>query len=226
MSLAAKQRIANGQPVLMVNPGGVAVPVADLVGRLGAHGLFIDCERTAVSIDNVPVMARAAQAHGLRALVRTPSKDPSYLIRYFDCGIDGLILPQVESADECELLVRTARTATKGKESAQLLVAQIESVAGIDQLDAIADAPGIDCLLIGPNDLAHSMGFLGDTTRTELQDAVRHVAGRLKARGKAFGLPVTPDNAAAWIERGATFLYIALETLIAPSLNRLKSALP
>lgn len=220
-----KERIAAGKPAIVVNPGGVALPVVDLLGRLGADGLFIDCERTAISIDSVPMLARAAQANGLSAILRSPSKDPAYLIRYFDCGIDGLVLPQVETVAECESLVQAARAATKGREQDKLLVAQIESVAGTERLDAIAGAPGIDLLLIGPNDLAHSMGFLGDTSRHELQSAVMGIVERLSKHQKPFGLPVSLDSAATWIGRGATFLYVPLESLVAPSLQRLKSEL-
>lgn len=221
----AKARLQAGGTVIAVNPGGVSVPAADMLARLGADCLFIDCERTAVSVDAVPAMARAAQAGGISAIVRSESRDPAILTRYLDCGIDGLVLPQVESAAECAMLVATARAATKGREDQLLLIAQIESVGGIAALDDIATAPGIDLVLIGPNDLAHSMGFLGDTSRPELKQAVDDCAARLVAHGKAFGLPVTAATIAAWRGKGASFFYTSLEGLLAPSLSALKGAL-
>jgi 4-hydroxy-2-oxoheptanedioate aldolase len=221
----AKARLTAGLTVITVNPGGVSVPAADMLARLGADCLFIDCERTAISVDAVPAMARAAQAGGISAIVRSESRDPAILTRYLDCGIDGLVLPQVESAEECAMLVSTARAATKGREGDLLLIAQIESVGGIAALDAIATAPGIDVVLLGPNDLAHSMGFLGDTARPELRQAVETCATRLIAHGKPFGLPVTAGTIADWRHKGARFFYTSLEGLLAPALADLRTAI-
>lgn len=221
----AKARLRDGKTVIAVNPGGVSLPTADMLARLGADCLFIDCERTAVSVEAVPAMARAAQAGGISAIVRSEGRDPAILTRYLDCGVDGLVLPQVESRAECDMLVAAARTATRGREGDLLLIAQIETVAGIAALDAVATAPGIDLLLIGPNDLAHSMGFLGDTSRPELQAAVSDCARRIAGHGRAFGLPVTAGAAAGWRSQGASFFYTGLEGLLAPALAELKGAL-
>lgn len=225
MNVSAKTKLAAGAPVIAVNPGGASLPAADMLARLGADCLFIDCERTAISVDSVPALARAAQAGGISALVRSESRDPAILTRYLDCGIDGLVLPQVESRAECDMLVATARAATRGRERELLLVAQIESTRGIAALDAIATAPGIDLCLIGPNDLAHSMGYLGDTSRPELIEAVRECAGRLRALGRAFGLPCTAATIGEWRHRGAAFFYTTLEGLLAPSLADLRKAI-
>lgn len=224
MTRNAKTAIEAGRAVIAVNPGGCALPVVDAVAANGADCLFIDCERTAVGIESVPVLARAAQAHGLSAVVRSPSRDPAILTRYLDCGIDGLVLPQVESAAQCASLRAIARAATKGREGTLLLIAQIESVEGHRRLDEIAGAPGMDLILVGPNDLAHSMGFLGDTTRPEVVAAVDDITTRLSAQGVAYGLPVTADTAGDWVKRGARFLYVSLDTLIKPSLGALRAA--
>ena len=221
----AKQAIASGRPVTAVNPGGVALPVIDVLARHGCDCLFVDCERTPVSVESVPVLARAAQARGMSALLRSPSKDPAILTRYLDCGVDGLILPQVESLDECAMLVRTARYATKGRESELLLVAQIESAPAVERVDSLAAAPGIDLFLIGPNDLAHSMGFLGDTSRPELRAAVEHAAERLRAANRPFGLPATAESASGWIARGARLLYLTLDQLVGASLGAFRKAM-
>lgn len=224
MTRRAKTAIEAGKPVIAVNPGGYAPPVVDAIAANGADCLFIDCERTAVSLESVPLLARAAQAHGLSAIVRSPSRDAAILTRYFDCGIDGLVLPQVESAEQCQSLRAIARAATRGREGTLLLVAQIESVEGHRRLDEIAGAPGIDLILVGPNDLAHSMGYLGDTERPEVIAAVEDITERLAARGTAFGLPVTTQNVAHWVGRGARFLYTSLDTLLKPSLAALRAA--
>ncbi|WP_341992136.1 aldolase/citrate lyase family protein [Azorhizobium sp. AG788] len=222
MTMRAKAAIAQGRVILAVNPGGVAFPTVEALAACGADCLFIDCERTAVSIESVPTLARTAQALGMSAVVRVPTKDPAFLTRYLDCKVDGIVLPQAESPADCRMLVETARTATKGRESELLLIAQIESIAGHRNLEDIAQVPGIDLILIGPNDLSHSMGFLGDTSRPELTAAVDDIMARLSALGRPFGLPATAATAPDLVRRGATFLYATLEGLLRPGVLDLR----
>jgi 4-hydroxy-2-oxoheptanedioate aldolase len=219
-----RQSLASGCAVIAVNAGGVALPVIDMIARGGADCLFIDCERTAISVETVPILARAARAAGLSCVVRSESPEASILLRYLDCGIDGLVVPQVESAATCDRMGAVARVFGKGDRSGTFLIAQIESVAGRDELAAITGHPDVDLILIGPNDLAHSMGFSGDTTRPELQDAVKDIAARVTGIGKPFGLPVTIQSADAWTGRGARFLYTNLEQFVAPAIAELRSA--
>src|SRR5690625_2984201 len=194
-----KRAIQQGEPVLAVNPGGVAPPVVDMLAACHADALFIDCERTPVSIESVHLLARCAQARGMGALVRSPTKELAQLIRYFACGVDGLVLPQVEHAHEVSTLVEAARVATRGNEDKLLLIAQIESTGGHNALDELMALPGIDAFLVGPNDLAHSMGFAGDTRCPEVIAAVDDITSRLVQAGRPFGLPVTADNADDWV---------------------------
>ena len=211
---AAKEKLAQGRALLAVNPLGTALPVVDAIGKHGADVLFIDCERTAVSVEGAYLMARAAKAAGVTSVIRSHSRETADLVRYFDCGAEGLILPQVETREEAAALVAAARYATRGKESDQLLIAQIETVGGVERLDTILETPGIDLFLVGPNDLAHSMGFLGDTSRPEVVEAVDAVTARIRARGLRFGLPVTAASAAGWRAKGAQFLFTTVEQLI------------
>lgn len=222
MSRRLKSMVNAGRPVLAVNPGGVALPVVDALADVGVEALFIDCERTPVSIEGVVILARAAQARGMSALVRSPTRDPAYLMRYLDCRIDGLVLPQVEDAAACAELVAVAQAT--GRCADLFLVAQIETVAGIAALDQIAAAPGIDLILIGPNDLSHSMGFAGDACHPQVQAAVRDIADRLSALGRPFGLPVTAATAGDWVGRGARLLYSGLGPLLSPSVAALREA--
>ena len=225
MNGRAKAAIAAGQPILAANPGGVALPTVEALAACGVDCLFIDCERTAISIESVPPLARTAQALGMSAVVRVPTKDAALLTRYLDCKVDGIVLPLVESAAEAQALVATARTATKGGEAQLLLIAQIESIAGHRNLEDIAQVSGIDVILIGPNDLSHSMGFLGDTSRPELKAAVDDIIGRLVALGRPFGLPATAASAPDLVRRGATFVYATLEGLLRPGVSDLRRAM-
>ena len=223
--IPSKAKLAAGGALLSVNPGGANLTAVDMIARLGADVIFIDAERSVMGIESVHAMARAAQAHGLAAVVRTPSREPGEWVRYFDCGINGLVLPQVEHASDCARLVETARYATKGREADLLLIAQIESVAGVAELDAIAGSAGIDLILVGPNDLAHSMGYLGDTTEPKVVAEVAHLTQRLHSLGVPFGLPVNVHNARDWQSRGAQFLFTTLDQHLGVGIKALQGVL-
>lgn len=168
-------------------------------------------------------MARAARAAGLTVLLRTESADPAIVIRYLDCRIDALIVPQVESAAACAALAALAdvHAATAPRTA---LVAQIESVAGHAALDDIATAPGIDAILIGPNDLAASMGRPGQPNDPQVQAAVTDIADRLVALGRPFGLPVDPGSAGPWARRGARLFYLSMPQLMGLGLAAIRKA--
>ena len=220
-----KQALAGQQPLIAVNPGGPGIAAVDAMARHGAHILFIDCERTPVGVSDAAVMARAARAAGLHSLLRSESRDPAVLLRYLDCGVDGLVLPQVETATDCAMLHRVAADHALGEPRAALVV-QIETVAGVAAVDIIGTAPGIDAVLLGPNDLALSMGLPGQPGHAEVVGQVRSVAARLSALGRPWGLPVAPGTIGDWVGQGARLLYVPLEQLIGTGLRALRDATP
>jgi 4-hydroxy-2-oxoheptanedioate aldolase len=220
-----RRRIEAGEPVLAVNLGGYAPPLVDVIARHGAGCLFIDCERTAIAVGDVPVLVRLARAAGLASVVRSESADAPILLRYLDCGVDGLVVPQVEAPETLDRMRAVARQATKGRPEEVFLIPQIESVTGEERLLAIAGHPSADLVLIGPNDLAHSMGFAGDTSRPELKSAVDRIADGIRGQLKPFGLPVSQETVRDWVGRGARLLYTNLEQFLAPSMNAFSRAL-
>lgn len=214
-------RLSGERPLLAVNPGGVAAPVADALARQDGVALFIDCERSAVGVADAAGMARAARAAGLPTLLRTESTAPGIVTRYLDCGIDALVAPNVESAADCAALAATlARHAATAPRTA--LIVQVESVAGWERLDEIAAAEGVDAVLIGPNDLAASMGLPGQPRHPSVLAAVEEIAARLDAAGRPFGLPVTAATARDWAERGARLFYLGLAQLLGAGLDQVR----
>jgi 4-hydroxy-2-oxoheptanedioate aldolase len=219
----AKTRIAAGQPVISVNPGGVAIDLAGVLAQMGADVLFIDCERTAIGIESVGPMARAAQVHGTAAVARCHTADPADMVRILDRGVDGIVVPKVESAAQARLIVETVQYVCGARTSEKIVIAQIESATGVERVAEIASVAGIDLFLIGPYDLSHSMGYGGDITQPEVVAAVDRVVGFMNSSGLAFGLPVRRENARQWVDRGAVFLYHTAEWLLRPAFDALSA---
>jgi 4-hydroxy-2-oxoheptanedioate aldolase len=206
--------LASGRPAWMVNPGGASIDMVDMLGNLGARCLFIDCERTAVNVESVTALARCAQSRGMAALVRTESMQTEIMVRYLDRGIDGIVAPHVETVKDLETIAQVVSYATRGRSSQVFSIAQIESRAAVENIDALAASGGVDAFLIGPNDLAHSMGFNGDVARPEVVRAIDGVVSALQREGRMWGIPASPETAQQMFRRGARLLYCNVEQIL------------
>jgi ActR/RegA family two-component response regulator len=107
---------------------------------LGIDILFIDCERAGIGIDMVGPMARAAQRHGAAAVVRSKTRQVEDWVSYLDRGIDGLIVPRVETAQEARLILETVSYACGSRAADMIIIPQIESEAGLRNIDEILAA--------------------------------------------------------------------------------------
>ena len=87
-----------------------------------------------------------------------------------------------------------------------ITIAQIETAQAIQNIDAIAAVPGIDALLIGPNDLAISMGCAGDFLGDTMDKAIGKVAAAAKTHGKIFGMHGSDGLTERWLSRGLTLV--------------------
>lgn len=205
--------LAQGSASWMVNPGGASIDVIDMLARVGARVLFIDCERSAVNIESVSAMTRCAHSHRMIALLRTESMHPEILVRYLDRGIDGIVVPHVETVAQLQAIEDAVTYVTRGKRDSVFTIAQIESDAAVANIAALAAGPA-DGFLIGPNDLSHSMGYAGDLSRPELAHAIDGVIATLQANGKVWGIPAMPGSARDLTHRGARLLYCTLEQIL------------
>jgi|TARA_B110000263_G_scaffold243646_1_gene250666 2-keto-3-deoxy-L-rhamnonate aldolase RhmA len=65
-----------------------------------------------------------------------------------------------------------------------LVIAQIESRLGLENVDEILDVDGIDCITFGPNDMAASLGRPGEPGHADVAEAHRHITERVRVHGK------------------------------------------
>ena len=94
------------------------------------------------------------------------------------------------------------------------LILQVESRAGLAALDDILALPGIDCVFIGPADLAADMGHLGNAAHPEVRAAVLDALTRIAASGKAAGMLSTEDAFIAdCVKAGARFVGVGIDVL-------------
>lgn len=206
-----KQRLAKGQSavgafVQMANP-----EVVEVIGNAGYDYVWIDCEHGSIYLETAISMIRAAEATGLTPIVRVPNHDPTFIARMLDAGAQGIVVPQVSTAAQALAVSSAAKYRFDGKghgtRGACPLVRAaghqtpdwrefarwsndnvtmwllVETVEGIDNLDAILEVPGIDAIVLGAFDLSVSMGYDGDRHQPEVVARLDGLTDKVIARG-------------------------------------------
>ncbi|GGO84118.1 siderophore biosynthesis protein SbnG [Marinobacterium nitratireducens] len=226
-----KRRLRAGASVCgMLN----SVPSPWLVEMLGYAGydfVILDQEHLGVNPESLEHMIRAAESAGIAPLVRVPGIDPAAIQRALDAGALGVVVPRVESADEARAVVAAARYHPLGRRGITggrttgfgtlplgdylarandeiLVVLMIESQRGVDNLDAILQAPGLDWILEGAMDLAHDLGVAPDHLHPQVQQAIATTARKTREAGLLFcAIPRVEGQFERWREEGvSTFL--------------------
>jgi 2-dehydro-3-deoxyglucarate aldolase/4-hydroxy-2-oxoheptanedioate aldolase len=212
--------VALGTMVFEFNTTGIARVAAEA----GADFVMFDMEHTGWSVETIRMLLATARAAEVVPMVRVPATQYHFLARVLDMGAMGLMVPMVESEEQARQIVQFAKYPPQGRRGTafgiahddyqdgdsvakmrsanqeQLLIAQIETVAGLENLDKIAAVEGIDVLWIGHNDLSTSMGIPGEFTHPRYLAAVQRVLDACQRHGKA------PGFMASSVEQGRALL--------------------
>jgi 2-keto-3-deoxy-L-rhamnonate aldolase RhmA len=222
-----RRRLADGERLLMVNAHHVSSSLAARLCELGADTVFLDCEHGTASFEDVRAMAAAARGAGGGGIVRPDSHQRSTMIRYLNCGADGLMVPMVETAAQARAIVETVRYACPADHADRLVICMIETLNAIADLDEILAVSGIDVLFIGPGDLSQSMGYLpsvplGEERPRPVQEAVAGAVAKIRASGKIAGTLVFEHEMARWVTAGVQFFYIHSDPFLRQGLQRMR----
>ena len=206
----------------------------ELFGAIGYDFVMIDCEHGPMSLDEVEHMVRAAEVFGITPIARIPNHEDSTILRFLDRGVQGIIVPHVNTPAAALAVARAARywpdghrgmaggrphdygvgvsrdESTRWINSQLLVIPMIEETEAVDNLDAILTVPGIDVLHVASGDLGQSMGNPGTAAVRELMS---QVVIRIRAGGKLVGVggnsPSDAAGVAELIKLGANFVTIS-----------------
>jgi 2-keto-3-deoxy-L-rhamnonate aldolase RhmA len=217
-----KEKMQRGEVAVAVNLSGRNPDIVEHLSRLGVDLAFIDCERTGIGLDAATDLIRASRAAGLPCVVRSWSRSPEVLVRYLDRKADGIVVPHVDSPQEAAAIVELVRYACGAAAANKFIAVQIETKAAVQAVDAMAAVPGVDAFLVGPNDLSYEMTGTRGARTPEVEQAIEHVAARLRHAGRAFGMPARLNEIARFRSLGATLLYYPVEWLLERGMEELK----
>ena len=220
--LRENQRIVGTMVRMVRNPA-----VAQIAKAAGLDFIMFDMEHGPYSIETVSDIAKVARSSGIGIFARVPELAKGYVSRLMDAGVQGIMVPMVSNPEEAQKLVDWSRYAPVGKRGLgsngeltdfagmgsdalsfmadqnrkTLAIAQIETAEAIEKIDAIAAVEGIDVLLIGPNDLAISLGVPGETMGDVTQAAIGKVADAAEKHGKVFAIHAGDGMLEKWDSR-------------------------
>jgi 4-hydroxy-2-oxoheptanedioate aldolase len=225
----------------------VRYPEPALIEMLGYYGwdfIMFDGEHSTITPRDCENLCRAAELQNVSTLVRVPANQQPVILRYLDTGVQGVMVPMINSVADADAASRSvkypprglrgvagARAANYGQvqpfsfkdyiaraNEETMLVAQVETAAAVEALPEIVKLPDIDVLFIGPTDLSTSLGVPGELQHPRVQEAFSRIAEVVTASDKALGILVPNAEAAKqWLDRGARFVLIVVDALLGPA---------
>ena len=210
----------------------------EICAGAGFDWLLLDGEHAPNDLRSLLQQAQTVAAYASHPIARVPVGDghagTTLIKQYLDLGLQTLLVPMVDTAQQAAQLVRATRYPPDGmrgmggarasrwgryprysmEANDQIcLLVQAETSLALQNLDAIAATPGVDGVFIGPSDLSASMGFVGNPGHPQVQAAIEDAIARILRAGKAPGI-LSPDETLArhYLELGALFVAVGLDT--------------
>lgn len=172
--------------------------VAEVMADVGFDWLCFDGEHGAIDVTNsLQGLLQAARGESA-CIVRVPALDEAALKHVLDSGATGVMVPQVHTAEQAAQAVRWSKYPPEGSRgmgiarahgygfrvaeylenanSETVVIVQAESAQAVREIDAIAQVPGVDAVLIGPYDLSASLGHPGALSHPDVQGAIARIA--------------------------------------------------
>ncbi len=231
-----RQKLASGGVITMVNPDFQSPRLVAFLAGFGLDVCFLDGERMSYDFERIEEMTRAAHLAGIASMARAWSSDPGLIVRYFDCGIDGMAFPHVENAADAQRAVDIVRYARPKDHADKMVIVMTETPQSIVRLDEIVAVPGVDVVNIGVNDVALAAGYPGQPEHPEVVKLVDEAIARIVGGGKHAALNVLTnweERMPVFIDKGVRWLNVHANTFLARGarqyvdlLKQVSSALP
>jgi 2-keto-3-deoxy-L-rhamnonate aldolase RhmA len=202
-----KEKLRRGEVTLGISIGTYSLDIVEMVSKMHFDWLWFDSEHGPLNSEMLHSMLQVARGGRCTPIVRVPWNDQVLIKKTLDVGAQGLIVPWVNSRAQAEAAVRAAKyppqgirgfgprwVALSGEDVMEyvktandegLIIVQIETKEAVDHLEEIITTPGVDAYLIGPSDLAASLGHLGNPAHPEVQRTIDDII----ERGKKVGVP-------------------------------------
>ncbi|HEY2951100.1 MAG TPA: HpcH/HpaI aldolase/citrate lyase family protein [Verrucomicrobiae bacterium] len=226
-----KQAILQGRPQIGLWCSLCSNLAAEVIAGSGFDWILLDTEHAPNELSMVFSQLQALVGGTAAPVVRPAWNDMVLMKRLLDVGVQNLLVPYVQTAEEARAAVAATRYPPQGIRGVAVshrgnrygrvqdyfkrsneeicLVVQIETRLALRNIEAIAAIDGVDGLFIGPSDLAADLGHLGESSHPDVRAAIEDAFKRIRNAGKAPGIlaPVEAD-ARHWLSAGCVVLAV------------------
>ncbi len=234
MSLKEKlknNKLTLGSWITIGNPS-----IVEIMATANFEWLCIDMEHTSIDLTMAMMLITTVQANNMKALVRVSKNEEVIIKKVLDMGADGVIIPMIKTKEEAEEAVSYVKYPPNGNrgvglyraqgygtsfekykkwvEDEVVIIAQIEHIEAVRNIEDIINVDGIDGTIVGPYDLSGSMGYPGEFERDDVKKAIEDVKIACEKHNKPYGFHVIESDPARLkqrIDEGCTFLAYSLD---------------
>lgn len=237
-----KSRLAAGEKLYGTMITLPEPSAAEILAGVGFDWFFIDGEHGPLGTSEILAILQAV-SHRIACIVRVPEAAEVPIKKVLDVGAHGIIVPQVNTAEQTADVVRWAKYSPDGARGVGLarahgygasfaeylekandevaVIVQAEHATAVENIESIVNVPGIDAIQLGPYDLSASMGKMGQVEDPEVVAAIERIYEVSKAAGIPVGcFGVSGKSVQADIERGSTLICAGIDTLFLASAGR------
>lgn len=205
--------------------------LTEIIGLCGFDFVVVDMEHGPIDMGPAEDMIRAAEVAGVTPIVRVSHNTKHLIMRAFDIGAHAIHIPDINTESDGRAAVSSSKYGPVGKRgmagvralgyglkgplsehapqanAETMVIAHIEDIESIRNLDALLDVDGIDVYYLGPTDLSNSMGIPGQTGDPKVKQLVDDAITRIAKAGKIAGcISVDSQAAKRYIDLGARYI--------------------
>lgn len=238
-----REKLAGGEVVF---GSYITVPEPALVEICAYSGLdyvLIDAEHTALNEADCLMLVRAAEGTGITPFVRVQQNDPKLILRYLETGVQGLMIPNVQTAEDAASAVRALKYPPQGERGLgtsrasryglgldmaehvrtsnreTMLMLLVEHIRGVENIEPILDVEGVDAVWVGKNDLSQSLGVGGEVSHPLVAEAVEKVFTQVVSGDRILGMFAgDPVLAQDYIEQGVRMILFDALRMMGPAI--------
>ena len=213
--------------------------ITEIFAAQGFDFHAIDMEHTTISLDQAQRIIAASQYFSVPCLPRPMSHSNDYIKPLLDSGANGIIAPLVHNAEDSQGIIDLMKFPPLGKRSfgvnrahgygstfndyisdwnkSSVYISQIESVAGLSNIESILRNPDLDGVMIGPYDMSGSLGVPGQISHLKMLDAEKVIIEACKSANRSCGTQISefsPENIAIAIDKGYTFIIASSDLFV------------
>jgi len=237
----AKLKLKRNEPVIAVSCSDT--DTIDTLGSLGVVDcIWVEMEHGPVDWSQLSDISRACDLWGMTSLVRVNTNEPWLVGRALDRGMQAVLAPHVNTREEAEQLVMGAKSTPVGRRSGTgrqglgvtdyarmandqtMVVALIEDIVAVNNLDEILTVKGVDCFMVVPGDLSHSMGpqYVGRGDHPDVVAVIERAMKKIVAAGYATGSTANDGNIEHWLDVGGRMFLCNYQNYIGNGLRGLR----